>query len=709
MADARHYSKSHLNSPRAEASSRGELDLLVRQLELLPPLPTALSELMRADDDADADRIARAVCSDPDTCARMLELAGLGGTAGPSADPAAALATLDEHTLILLVIRAGPFRILAPTSRTPLDRRAFLTHCLASAIAAESAAALLDNPPRAGVFLCALLHDLGKLALDALLPKSYGRVLRTAADARRDLLQVERELLGVDHTVVGRRLGRRWHLPDCVQEVIWLHHHLPEAMPANMDSAALVTLVQLGDALARERRLGGSGNPVIASGSAEVARRVGLGEADVEKIAAALPERLGKYERFLTDSRAAGAAPAAFAAPRAPAPAVAPKSPPAGLADPLVVLREFAFAARSCTSLPGLLYEVARAFAASLASADAPAGPVWAFALTGEDDRLILISGLPAGQRYWRLLRCRRRPPRPEGPCPAGPLLNEMIDPGEVWSDLLEAEAYSCLPLFAADRWVGGVLIPSSLAPAGLGTGLDATETLAALAGAVLAAAIEHARSDRLAEQLARSSQLLAEAQAALSEARTIAAVGELAAGAAHEMNNPLAVIAGRAQLLAGRARTKKDREAAELIVRKAEEISGIATDLMSFARPASPRLVRVDAAGLLASARERLLSGELPKDARATVDIEVGDCPPVRADPEQIEEVLVELMRNAGDEFRLVKLGHGRWSWVCREELEQAARQAGPAAVLEEVAQHPPAPRLYPDIELANALKMIG
>ncbi len=68
-----------------------------------------------------------------------------------------------------------------------------------------------------------------------------------------------------------------------------------------------------------------------------------------------------------------------------------------------------------------------------------------------------------------------------------------------------------------------------------------------------------------------------------------------------------------------------------------------------------------------------------------------------------------LELMRNAGDEFRLVKLGHGRWSWVCREELEQAARQAGPAAVLEEVAQHPPAPRLYPDIELANALKMIG
>ena len=59
----------------------------------------------------------------------------------------------------------------------------------------------------------------------------------------------------------------------------------------------------------------------------------------------------------------------------------------------------------------------------------------------------------------------------------------------------------------------------------------------------------EEART--LAEQLAEANRNLQTAQTEILRSRTLSTVGEMAAGAAHEMNNPLMVISGRAQLLA--------------------------------------------------------------------------------------------------------------------------------------------------------------
>ena len=67
-------------------------------------------------------------------------------------------------------------------------------------------------------------------------------------------------------------------------------------------------------------------------------------------------------------------------------------------------------------------------------------------------------------------------------------------------------------------------------------------------------------------------------------------AMAEMAAGAAHELNNPLSVISGRAQLLA-KSETDPDRKRIlEQIQQNAGELSGIIDDLMSYANPEQPR-----------------------------------------------------------------------------------------------------------------------
>jgi signal transduction histidine kinase len=68
----------------------------------------------------------------------------------------------------------------------------------------------------------------------------------------------------------------------------------------------------------------------------------------------------------------------------------------------------------------------------------------------------------------------------------------------------------------------------------------------------------KHEEARVLAEQLAEANRQLQNAQDEIFRSKTMIAVGEMAAGAAHEMNNPLAVISGRSQLLAAQLEDAK-------------------------------------------------------------------------------------------------------------------------------------------------------
>lgn len=73
------------------------------------------------------------------------------------------------------------------------------------------------------------------------------------------------------------------------------------------------------------------------------------------------------------------------------------------------------------------------------------------------------------------------------------------------------------------------------------------------LVGGALGRGAEAGQPTGLADSLADSNRALAAVQAKLTEAQSMARLGEMTAGAAHEMNNPLTVIRGRSSLLASR------------------------------------------------------------------------------------------------------------------------------------------------------------
>lgn len=154
----------------------------------------------------------------------------------------------------------------------------------------------------------------------------------------------------------------------------------------------------------------------------------------------------------------------------------------------------------------------------------------------------------------------------------------------------------------------------------------------------------EEART--LAEQLAEANRQLLSAQNELLRSKMVASVGEMAAGAAHEMNNPLAVISGRSQLLAAQLTDPKLKHAAELVYQQSHRLTDIITELMDFAKPQPPNLQEVDLADLIEHALHDAKMVVDPADRK--FELTIGSVPNVRIDKSQVKAALTEVFDNA-------------------------------------------------------------
>jgi signal transduction histidine kinase len=170
--------------------------------------------------------------------------------------------------------------------------------------------------------------------------------------------------------------------------------------------------------------------------------------------------------------------------------------------------------------------------------------------------------------------------------------------------------------------------------------------------GASLVARLE----DRL-DDLHRSVAQVGSDSEARSRDAKLAALAELAAGAGHEINNPLAVISGNAQRLFRTEPEPERGESLQTIIRQTERISGIIRDLMQFARPPLPNPRRAPAAELLRAVRDQLVPFAEEKGVR----LELSGVPAaefVRCDAAQVKHALAAVVRNGIE-------AAGRDGWV--------------------------------------------
>jgi two-component system, NtrC family, sensor histidine kinase HydH len=201
----------------------------------------------------------------------------------------------------------------------------------------------------------------------------------------------------------------------------------------------------------------------------------------------------------------------------------------------------------------------------------------------------------------------------------------------------------------------------------------------------------ETRKLEATAKQLVEANQSLKEAEAQVRRSERLAALGQLTAGLAHELRNPLGTMKSSAELLGRQVAQENEiaKEMAGYIATEVDRTNSLITRFLDFARPQHLRLEKGDLAALLDSviARfEREKSG-----AAASVSIYKNyspDIPEVAFDGELLERALLNLVTNAAQasapgsvvtvKTRMVETGAGPSAPARTESVEIAVIDRG-------------------------------
>jgi signal transduction histidine kinase len=145
----------------------------------------------------------------------------------------------------------------------------------------------------------------------------------------------------------------------------------------------------------------------------------------------------------------------------------------------------------------------------------------------------------------------------------------------------------------------------------------------------------------------------LIESDTVIERHQKMAHFGELAAGIAHEIRNPLTAIRARLFTLQKTLVVGSSAHQDSLVIRnEIDRLNRIVTDFLQLARPAEPRLSPVTAEPLLREVRDLFA----PQCERQSIELKIESANGARfvADPQQMKQVLINLIQNAADSIEI-------------------------------------------------------
>ncbi len=246
--------------------------------------------------------------------------------------------------------------------------------------------------------------------------------------------------------------------------------------------------------------------------------------------------------------------------------------------------------------------------------------------------------------------------------------LHYTVSPAHFWYHVLLEQTYY-VPILLAAMWFGlkgglptalvaGILyVPHVIRGWGMNSPYTASQYaevfMFLVIGVLIGALSDHERKQRLRiEETARKlSEVYAQLQGSFEQLRRadrLSALGELSAGLAHEIRNPLGSVEGALQILQKPELPVETRkEFGDLAQKEINRLKGLVTNFLDFARPQKPVRKPTDIADLLHTVRT--LTEETARLSNVRMVLETAPrLPPISLDSEQMKQVLLNLVINA-------------------------------------------------------------
>ncbi|MCF8069917.1 MAG: HDOD domain-containing protein [Desulfobacterales bacterium] len=649
-----------------DSSSEPKIKALLKNLDEIQPLPNAILEALNLslNDDVDLESIARVIEADQALTLKFLKIANAASntTSTLVSNIAQALPRLGLANVrfSLLGLIGRDFASLSEDSNQKLLQDIW-AHSLACAVTAQLIAERTYPELKYEVFAAGILHDIGKNMITQALPDKYQEVLKYAEDNKTLSINAEHAVLNIDHAQVGKWLAQKWKLPENLINVIWLHHQPVDAIQFLDAEKEFIYIVMLADYLSHKIFFGQTFTQQYQAEYDKLPEKIGLSNQELDEIsgeiASAYTERavildkdykVGKvYEQTI-------------------------KRANVKLSSMAVELEGNNRTLKKINKIARLSSNVATRISGAHVMQDVLDIMVDTFKIDSPykvgfvylvDTENRMLEG-----RYWVnskqpnnfmcFLDSNNQPVwegkygnMPDGFSKIMATYSDRLPRKDI-DQLIDEDISYFSPFYLApisDEHICGEIC---IAPGTKAEFISSHEKaglrqIARMATDTIRRIKLHEKLEKRSEDLSLALWKNQQINQQLVQHDRLAAVGQLAAGAAHEINNPLAIIYARSQLLHATEQEDKKKKDLMQMMEQIDRISGILTNLMDFARPSPPKLVDVNINTLLEKVTAFVKSGFRDKKIVIVNEFDP-ELPTIKADPSQLEQVFLNVSINA-------------------------------------------------------------
>ena len=276
---------------------------LKKHIKSMPSLPTSVTKVLEICNNlqtspADLNHV---VSLDPVLVGCVLKLLNSAyyGLGQPVTSLVRAIIMLGINTVKNLALSSSIMGHLSSNkASTGLDMEGFWRHSLCVGVSTKLLARTRGVDPNLleEYFTAGLLHDIGKIPLNAILSKEYVLTISKADREKKPLFKAEASMLGLDHCKSGAMISAAWKLQGVVGDTI-VHHHNIEKYSGN--SVDILYSVAAANRFASVSGIGFSGDRYPDPLPSRVWEVLGISHDVFDKIEGSVNSEIEKAEIFL--------------------------------------------------------------------------------------------------------------------------------------------------------------------------------------------------------------------------------------------------------------------------------------------------------------------------------------------------------------------------------------------------------------------------
>lgn len=208
-----------------------ETRAILKSINKMPPFPAIITKILNMvqDENYDAKELEEVILLDPVITAKCLKLCNSSyfGMRQKIESIQQAIVLIGQKNLLKIIMAAA-------AGNLNFNSKGLWMHSVSVAILSQlvfdhvkadtTIKNVFDNNSEFTLYTSSLLHDIGKIVLDQFIERDYHKVEILQVQGMCNCSEIEKQLYGVNHSVIGSEILKKWGFPDSLQIPVKLHH-----------------------------------------------------------------------------------------------------------------------------------------------------------------------------------------------------------------------------------------------------------------------------------------------------------------------------------------------------------------------------------------------------------------------------------------------------------------------------------------------------